>query len=107
MFRLHEITFNDPSMADQNGWYWEKINAVDEEVRVDRLVGPFKTEDDAAEAAARLGIKSHDQTKTRIRTMENDHRKRSRNCALLVRGLLRRSIRRVLFRRTPAGTLRG
>jgi hypothetical protein len=51
MFRVHEITFEDPSMADQNGWYWEKINAVDEEVRVDRLVGPFKTEDGAAEAA--------------------------------------------------------
>jgi hypothetical protein len=51
MFRLHEVTFDDPSMADQSGWYWEKINAVDEEVRVDRLIGPFKTEDDAAEAA--------------------------------------------------------
>jgi hypothetical protein len=38
-------------MADQNGWYWEKINAVDEEVRVDRLVGPFKTEGAAADAA--------------------------------------------------------
>jgi hypothetical protein len=51
MFRLHEVTFDDPCMADQNGWYWETINAVDEEVRVDRLVGPFKTEDEAAEAA--------------------------------------------------------
>jgi hypothetical protein len=51
MFRLHEVTFDDPSMADQDGWYWEKINAVDEEVRVDRLIGPFKTEDEAAEAA--------------------------------------------------------
>ena len=51
MFRLHEVTFDDPSMADQNGWYWEKIDAVDEEVRVNRLIGPFRTEDDAAEAA--------------------------------------------------------
>src|SRR4249920_2202843 len=51
MFRLHEITFDDPRMANQNGWYWEKITAVDEEVRSDRLVGPFKTEGDAAEAA--------------------------------------------------------
>jgi hypothetical protein len=51
MFRVHEITFDDPSMTDRNGWYWEKIAAVDEEVRIDRLVGPFKTEDDAAEAA--------------------------------------------------------
>src|SRR5262249_46907734 len=52
MFRVHEITFDDPSMIVQNGWYWEKINDVNEEVRVDRLVGPFKTEDDATEAAA-------------------------------------------------------
>jgi len=51
MFRVHEITFDDTTMADQNGWYWEKINAVNEEVRVDRLVGPFKSEDDATEAA--------------------------------------------------------
>jgi hypothetical protein len=51
MFRLHEVTFDDPRMADQNGWYWEKIDAVDEEVRVDRLIGPFRTENDAAEAA--------------------------------------------------------
>ena len=51
MFRLHEVTFDDPSMADQDGWYWEKINAADEEVRVDRLIGPFKSEDEAAEAA--------------------------------------------------------
>jgi hypothetical protein len=51
IFRVHEITFDDPSMADKNGWYWEKIDAVDEEVRVDKLVGPFKTEHGAAEAA--------------------------------------------------------
>src|SRR5262249_21910463 len=51
MFRLHEVTFDDPSMADQNGWYLERIHSVNEEVRVDRLIGPFKTEDDAAEAA--------------------------------------------------------
>ena len=51
MIRLHEVTFDDPSMAHQNGWYWEKIHSVNEEVRVDRLIGPFKTEDEAAEAA--------------------------------------------------------
>jgi hypothetical protein len=51
MFRLHEVTFDDPRMADQNGWYWEKIDVVDEEVRVDRLIGPFRTKNDAAEAA--------------------------------------------------------
>jgi hypothetical protein len=51
MFRLHEIRFDDPSTSDQNGWYWEKITAVDEEVRIDRLVGPFKTEGAAAESA--------------------------------------------------------
>jgi hypothetical protein len=51
MFRVHEITFDDPGMADKNGWYWEKISAVDEEVHADRLVGPFKSEDDATEAA--------------------------------------------------------
>ena len=38
--------------------------------------------------------------------MENDHRKRSRNCALLVRGLLPHSIHRIHFRRTATGTLK-
>jgi hypothetical protein len=59
MFRLHEVTFDDPSMADQNGWYWEKINSVNEEVRVDKLIGPFKTEDDAAEAARTTLCEGH------------------------------------------------
>jgi hypothetical protein len=44
MFRIHEVIFDDPAMADRNGWYWEKISAVDEAVRVDRLVGPFSSD---------------------------------------------------------------
>ena len=68
MFRVHEITFDDPSMIVQNGWYWEKINDVDEEVRVDRLVGPFKTEDDATEAARKTLRKGFSPVTDRLAT---------------------------------------
>jgi hypothetical protein len=74
MFRLHEVTFDDPSMANQNGWYWEKINAVDEEVRVDRLIGPYKTEDDAAEAARATLREAHSPIDDRFATFGNKTR---------------------------------